>query len=72
MPARPYIIGLTGGIASGKSSVCRRLEGQGASVVDCDKLGTAPLHISYLMTIGVSTTSLMEHLKWRLAFTKML
>ncbi|XP_053387502.1 bifunctional coenzyme A synthase-like isoform X2 [Mercenaria mercenaria] len=35
----PYIIGLTGGIASGKSSVCKRLEGQGAKIVDCDKLG---------------------------------
>ncbi|XP_063964671.1 bifunctional coenzyme A synthase-like [Lytechinus pictus] len=35
----PYIIGLTGGIASGKSSVCRRLEGLGAAIIDCDKLG---------------------------------
>ncbi|KAL4216382.1 hypothetical protein ACF0H5_024109 [Mactra antiquata] len=35
----PYIIGLTGGIASGKSSVCKRLELLGAKIVDCDKLG---------------------------------
>lgn len=39
LPHTPYIIGLTGGIASGKSSVCKRLEGQGAKIVDCDKLG---------------------------------
>ncbi|XP_022109197.1 bifunctional coenzyme A synthase-like isoform X2 [Acanthaster planci] len=40
----PYVIGLTGGIASGKSAVCKRLEGQGAAVIDCDKLG----HKAYL------------------------
>ena len=34
----PFIIGLTGGIASGKSSVCRRLAGLGAHVIDCDKV----------------------------------
>lgn len=40
---RPYVIGLTGGIASGKTSVARRLEKLGAYVIDCDKLG----HLSY-------------------------
>lgn len=35
----PYVIGLTGGIASGKSAVCKRLEGLGAVSIDCDKLG---------------------------------
>ncbi|XP_038045164.1 LOW QUALITY PROTEIN: bifunctional coenzyme A synthase-like [Patiria miniata] len=44
LPGTPYVIGLTGGIASGKSSVCRRLEGLGAAVIDCDKLG----HKAYL------------------------
>ena len=39
---RPYIIGLTGGIASGKSAICKRLEGLGAVSVDCDKLGMLP------------------------------
>ncbi|XP_046585240.1 bifunctional coenzyme A synthase-like [Haliotis rubra] len=39
LPKSPYRIGLTGGTASGKSSICRRLEGLGAGVVDCDKLG---------------------------------
>ena len=37
--SRPYILGLTGGIASGKSSLCQRLEKLGAAIVDCDKLG---------------------------------
>lgn len=40
----PYIIGLTGGSASGKSSVGQRLEALGAGLVDCDKLG----HAAYL------------------------
>ncbi|XP_015116701.1 bifunctional coenzyme A synthase [Diachasma alloeum] len=35
---RPYIIGLTGGIASGKSSVAEKLQSLGAGVVHCDKL----------------------------------
>ena len=35
----PYVIGLTGGIASGKSSVCQRLRGLGAAVISCDQLG---------------------------------
>ena len=35
----PYLIGLTGGSASGKTSVGRRLAGLGWGVVDCDKLG---------------------------------
>ncbi|KAF0314173.1 Bifunctional coenzyme A synthase [Amphibalanus amphitrite] len=37
----PYVIGLTGSAASGKSSVARRLAGLGAHVIDCDKLGHA-------------------------------
>ena len=39
----PYMIGLTGGSASGKSSVGRKLESMGWGVVDCDKLG----HLAY-------------------------
>ena len=34
----PFVIGLTGGIASGKSSLCQRLVQLGAKVVDCDKV----------------------------------
>jgi len=39
-PSIPYIIGLTGGIASGKSTVCRFLaETQGVPIIYCDELG---------------------------------
>ena len=41
---RPYIIGITGMLASGKSSVCRRLETLGAYRLDADKLG----HFAYV------------------------
>ena len=34
-----FIIGLTGGIASGKSTVSQLLAGQGAVIIDADKLG---------------------------------
>ncbi|KAM3920811.1 bifunctional coenzyme A synthase [Leptodactylus fuscus] len=43
IPSRPYIIGLTGGSGSGKSSIAMRLEKLGAALIDCDKLG----HQSY-------------------------
>lgn len=38
LPNRPYIIGLTGGIASGKSKMAERLGQMGAHVIDCDKV----------------------------------
>lgn len=38
MPKRPYIIGLIGGIASGKSKMTERFQKMGAGVIDCDKL----------------------------------
>ncbi len=38
MPARPTIVGLTGNIASGKSSVARLLAARGAAVIDADVL----------------------------------
>lgn len=38
LPSRPYIIGLTGGIASGKSKMAERLGEMGAHVIDCDKV----------------------------------
>lgn len=37
--SKPYIIGLTGGIASGKTTICKRLQSLGARVVSCDQLG---------------------------------
>lgn len=39
LPPLPYVIGLTGGSGSGKSSIARRLEALGAIRIDCDKLG---------------------------------
>ncbi len=44
-PSKPYIIGLTGGIASGKSTLARALRGAGAQVIDADEISrslTAP------------------------------
>lgn len=35
----PYVIGLTGGSGSGKSSIAGQLEALGAVRIDCDKLG---------------------------------
>lgn len=43
VPKRPYVIGLTGGIASGKSEIGRRMVNLGAAFINCDKLG----HKSY-------------------------
>ncbi|CAB3363699.1 Hypothetical predicted protein [Cloeon dipterum] len=39
IPATPYIIGLTGGIASGKSKIGERLAKKGCGVIDCDLIG---------------------------------
>ncbi|KAB0793521.1 hypothetical protein PPYR_13141 [Photinus pyralis] len=38
IPDKPYVIGLTGGIASGKSGISQRLKELGAEVIDCDKV----------------------------------
>jgi phosphopantetheine adenylyltransferase/dephospho-CoA kinase len=40
---KPYVIGLTGGIASGKSSIAKRLKDLGAHTISCDQLG----HLAY-------------------------
>lgn len=39
LPPLPYVIGLTGGSGSGKSSIARQLEALGVVRIDCDKLG---------------------------------
>ncbi|RZF44530.1 hypothetical protein LSTR_LSTR002303 [Laodelphax striatellus] len=39
LPVEPYIIGLTGGIASGKTAVSEYLQTLGAHVINADKLG---------------------------------
>lgn len=38
LPNSPYIIGLIGGIASGKSVISQHFEKLGAAVINCDKL----------------------------------
>ena len=39
-PKNPYVVGVTGGIASGKSTAVKELHATfGAAVIDCDKLG---------------------------------
>eukprot|EP00116_Pleurobrachia_bachei_P006617 sb/3466879/ len=37
--AGPYVIGLTGGICSGKSTIRKDLEDRGIETIDCDKIG---------------------------------
>ncbi|XP_052555963.1 bifunctional coenzyme A synthase [Tympanuchus pallidicinctus] len=44
LPPRPYIIGLTGGSGSGKTSIAQRLGQMGAFLIDADALG----HAAYL------------------------
>ncbi|KAM4624174.1 bifunctional coenzyme A synthase isoform 1-T2 [Polymixia lowei] len=39
LPLLPYVIGLTGGSGSGKTSIARRLEALGAARIDSDQLG---------------------------------
>lgn len=43
LPKAPYLIGLTGGICAGKSSICKKLSELGAGVINCDLLA----HESY-------------------------
>ena len=38
LPPRPYLIGFTGGVASGKSRMTERFREMGAGIVDCDKI----------------------------------
>nr|CAG4637116.1 EOG090X0864 [Ceriodaphnia reticulata] len=37
--SKPYVIGLTGGIASGKTTIGNRLKKLGAHIIPCDQLG---------------------------------
>lgn len=45
------MIGLTGGLASGKSTIRKDLENLGAATIDCDKLGEYNFEniLSYVM-----------------------
>ncbi|CAH1104390.1 unnamed protein product [Psylliodes chrysocephalus] len=39
IPNIPYVIGLTGGIASGKSGVTKHMQNLGAEIINCDLIG---------------------------------
>ncbi|XP_064030383.1 bifunctional coenzyme A synthase isoform X2 [Pogoniulus pusillus] len=41
LPSHPYVIGLTGGTGSGKTSIARLMGHLGAFIIDADKLGHA-------------------------------
>lgn len=46
------LVGLTGGIASGKSTVSRHFEKEGLPVVDADKVARVPFpHLIFLLSI---------------------
>lgn len=49
----PYCIGITGGIASGKSSAAKFLKARGAHVIDCDHLGWASYRVGGPAYAGV-------------------
>jgi len=44
--SRPYVIGLTGGLASGKTAIRKDLENLGVATIDCDKLGKLKINKS--------------------------
>jgi dephospho-CoA kinase len=53
--AAPYVVGLTGGIACGKSSVCAILRQQGVPICDADALArsiTEPTTLAYKMIVN--------------------
>lgn len=56
LPNHPYIIGVTGGIASGKSAIVKHLQHLGAAVVDCDRLS----HRSYVPHSRIYETIISE------------
>ncbi len=54
---KPYLIGLTGGSASGKSNIAQYLNRLGAGIVDCDKLGHRYKFCSVFKLIKLKTVS---------------
>ena len=47
------VVGVTGGIASGKTTVCRMFEAQGAKVVDADRIGRAVVEADFEILKGL-------------------
>lgn len=59
----PYVIGLTGGSGSGKSSVARRMEALGAVRIDADQLGHEtylPGHAAYYKVLQEFGTDILN------------
>ena len=50
---KPYVIGLTGGLASGKSAIRKDLENMGVATIDCDKLGNENSLSSRFLSITI-------------------
>lgn len=49
MQNKPYIVGITGGIASGKSTVTKHLKGLGYEVIDFDKISKEVLENRFVI-----------------------
>lgn len=56
LPNKPYLIGLTGGICAGKSSICNKLENLGAAVINCDLLA----HEAYQFKNSIAYQSVLD------------
>ncbi|RWS29212.1 bifunctional coenzyme A synthase-like protein [Leptotrombidium deliense] len=61
LPNRPYLIGITGGIASGKTHLCEKMKSLGAGIINCDLLAhktysnvDAPAYKQIVDTFGKS------------------
>lgn len=57
IPKRPYLIGLTGGIASGKTEICKYLESLGFGYINYDILG----HKTYSSVDSPIYKKIVEH-----------
>eukprot|EP00054_Salpingoeca_dolichothecata_P038061 m.12766 g.12766 ORF g.12766 m.12766 type:complete len:491 (+) comp8197_c0_seq1:36-1508(+) len=57
---RPFVIGLTGGIASGKSSAAKRLKELGAYVIDADRLGHQVLDLEAKKIVSVFGQQILD------------
>ncbi|CAN5519914.1 dephospho-CoA kinase [soil metagenome] len=63
MPHKPLIIGLTGNIATGKSTILRYLVGKGAHVIDADQLShraMAPNGLAYQAIIDAFGAEIIQ------------
>ena len=61
-----YVIGLTGGIASGKSSIAKMMSAEGAGIIDCDKVLTTDSYQTFVLVYVVSLAMMHIFLKLKL------